>query len=96
MRRKLTLTIDPAIYEKLGDLPRRVSVSAVVSVVLKALISDAKGMSDEEFLKLVDKDPDTRELHLYLQDKLGPYLEKYLKKVPDASKKNAKKGSEGG
>ena len=96
MRRKLTLTIDPAIYEKLGDLPRRVSVSAVVSVVLKALISDAKGMSDEEFLKLVDKDPETRELHLLLQDKLGPYLEKYLKNVPDVSKKNIKKGGEGG
>jgi len=96
VRRKLTLTIDPDIYEKLGDLPRRVSVSAVVSIVLKALMSDAKGMSDEEFLKWVDKDPDTRELHLLLQDKLGPYLEKYLKKVPDASKKNAKKSDEGG
>jgi hypothetical protein len=94
VRRKLTLTIDPAIYDQLGDLPRRVSVSAVVSVVLKALISDAQGMSDEEFLKWVDKDPGTRELHVYLQDKLGPYLEK-LKKVPEASKKNAKKGSEG-
>ena len=95
MRRKLTLTIDPDIYEKLGDLPRRVSVSAVVSVVLKALISDAKGMSDEEFLKLVDKNPGTREVHLLLQDKLGPYLEKYLKKVPVDSKK-IKKGGEGG
>ena len=93
MRRKLTLTIDPVIYEKLGDLPRRVSVSAVLSVVLKALISDAKGMSDEDFLKLVDKDPSDRELHLYLQDKLGPYLEKYLKKVPEDSGKKGKKGS---
>lgn len=93
MRRKLTLTIDPDIYEKLGDLPRRVSVSAVVSVVLKALMSDAKGMSDEEFLKWVDKDPETRELHLLLQDKLVPYLEKYIKKVPEDSGKKGKKGS---
>jgi len=93
VRRKLTLTIDPDIYEKLGDLPRRVSVSAVVSVVLKALMSDAKGMSDEEFLKWVDKDPETRELHLLLQDKLVPYLEKYIKKVPEDSGKKGKKGS---
>jgi hypothetical protein len=95
VRRKLTLTIDPIIYEKLGDLPRRVSLSAVVSVVLKAIMSDVKGMSDEDFLKLVDSDPDTREVHLLLQDKLGPYLEKYLKKVPDASKKTIKKSGEG-
>jgi len=96
VRRKLTLTIDPIIYENLGDLPRRVSLSAVVSVVLKAIMSDVKGMSDEDFLKLVDSDPDTREVHVLLQDKLGPYLEKYLKKVPDVSKKNIKKGGEGG
>lgn len=74
MKRKLTLTIDPDVYDQLGELPRKVSISEVANWMLKALITDIRGMSDEEFKKLMESDPRGREVRAYLKDKLGPFL----------------------
>lgn len=76
MKRKLTLTIDPDVYEQLGDLPRKVSISEVTNWVLKALITDIKGMSDEEFRKYMESDPRGREVRTYLKAKLGPFIDR--------------------
>ena len=76
MKRKLTLTIDPDVYEQLGELPRKISISEVANLMLKALVTDIKGMSDEEFRKLVDSDPRGKEVRAYLKEKLGPFLDR--------------------
>jgi len=38
MKKKLILTIDPEVYVMIKKLPRKVSVSRVVSQVLRALL----------------------------------------------------------
>ena len=60
-KRKLTLSIDPVVYDQLGELPRKVSISEVVSLVLEFMIADVKGISEEEFLKSVESDPRRKE-----------------------------------
>ncbi len=42
MRKQITLTIDAGVYDRLRDLPRRVSVSEVVSVLLDSMLEDLK------------------------------------------------------
>lgn len=76
MKKKLTLTIDEDVYELMGELPRKVSVSEIVTWVLKGIITDIQGMSDEEFRKLMDSDPRGREVHAFLKDKIGPFVDK--------------------
>jgi predicted CopG family antitoxin len=78
MKRKLTLTIDGDVYEQMGELPRKVSISEVVSWVLRAMIEDVKpnGMSEDDFIKFMDNDPQGREVRKLLQEKIGPIIEK--------------------
>jgi predicted CopG family antitoxin len=75
MKRKLTLSIDEEVYEQLGEIPRKVSISEVVSWMLKALVTDIKGMSDEDFRKFIESDPRGKEVRKYLQEKMGPLLD---------------------
>lgn len=84
MKRKLTLTIDPDVYDQLGELPRKVSISEIANWMLKALITDIQGMSDEEFREFMDNDPRGREVRAYLKEKLEPFLnrvEPYMDKL---------------
>lgn len=76
MKKKLTLTIDEDVYDQLGELHRKVSVSEIVTWVLKAVITDIQGMPDEDFKKLMDSDPRGKEVHAYLKDKLGPLVDR--------------------
>lgn len=76
MKKKLTLTIDEDVYEQMGELPRKVSVSEIVTWVLKGIITDIQGMPDEEFRKLMDSDPRGREVHAFLKDRIGPFVDK--------------------
>jgi len=73
-KKKLTLSIDPTVYDQLGELPRKVSISEVVSLVLEFMIADVKGISEEEFLKSVDNDPHRSEVRKYIKGKLGSLI----------------------
>jgi predicted CopG family antitoxin len=78
MKKKLTLTIDDDVYEGIKELPRKVSISEVVSWVLRAMVEDVKpdGMTEDEFIRFMDNDPRGKEVRKFLQEKISPILEK--------------------
>jgi len=91
MKKKLTLTIDDDVYEGIKDLPRRVSISEVVSWMLRAMVEDVKpgGMSEDEFIDFMDNDPRGKEVRVYMKEKLGPIIKganSQLKSVKKAIK----------
>ena len=77
-KKKLTLTIDEEVYEGIQELPRKVSISEVVSWVLRAMIEDVKpgGMTEKEFIEFMDNDPRGKEVRKLLTEKLGPVMDK--------------------
>lgn len=91
MKKKLTLSIDEDAYDDMGEIPRKISMSEIVTWIARAFVTDLKGMSDEEFRKYMDNDPSGREVRKYLQDKLLPIFDK----VDDVKKTlKPKKGKE--
>ena len=80
--KKLTLTIDDEAYEAVGELPRKVSISKITSWLLRAIAEDIKpgGMTEDEFIKYMDNDPEGKVVREYLGEKLGPILRKVSKK----------------
>ncbi len=94
MKKKLTLTIDDDVYDSLGELPRKVSISEVVSLFLKAMVADIQGVSHKELLEYLDSDPRRKEVRDYLKEKLGPMFDNVDEGV-EIVKKNLKpkKGS---
>lgn len=57
MKRKITLTIDSDVYEGLEYLPRKVSVSEIVSFLMRVFVEQAKKgreLTDEEFDALIE------------------------------------------
>ncbi len=75
MKKRVTFTVDEDVYEGLKQVPRGVSVSEIVSWLLRAVITDIQGMSDEEFKKFMENDPRGKEVRNYLQDKLLPFFD---------------------
>jgi predicted CopG family antitoxin len=52
MKKKLTLTIDSDVYDQLGYLPRKVSISEITTFVLRVLLEQTKKgreLTDKEF-----------------------------------------------
>ncbi len=91
MKKKLTLSIDEDAYDDMGEIPRKISMSEIVTWLARAFVTDLKGMSDEEFRKYMDNDPSGREVRKYLQEKLLPIIDK----VDDVKKTlKPKKGKE--
>ncbi len=86
MKKKLTLTIDDDVYNSLGDLPRRVSVSEVVSLFLRAVVADVQGMSDDEFKEYLESDPRRKEVREYVKEKIGPFFDKVDDHVDNVKK----------
>ena len=79
MRKKLTLTIEPEVYDMIKDLPRKVSISEVVSFVLKAMYQDLKKgreLTKEEFDKWIESTPEGRDFRDRLQEHWGPGIER--------------------
>ena len=74
MKKKLTLTIDDDVYDSLGELPRKVSISEVVSLFLKAMVADIQGMSQKELSENLDSDPRRKEVRDYVIEKIGPMV----------------------
>ena len=75
MKKRVTFTVDEDVYEGLKQVPRGVSVSEIVSWLLRAVITDIQGMSDQEFKKFMENDPRGKEVRNYLQDKLLPFFD---------------------
>ncbi len=75
MKKRVTFTVDEDVYEGLKQVPRGVSVSEIVSWLLRAVITDIQGMPDEEFKKFMENDPRGKEVRNYLQGKLLPFFD---------------------
>ena len=76
MKKRLNLTIDKSIHDEIGELPRKVSISEMVSWILKCLVEGVKldGMTSKEFINYMDKDVRGRIVRQYLKEKIGPIL----------------------
>jgi predicted CopG family antitoxin len=101
MRKKLTLTIDPDVYDELQKLPRNVSVSEVISWFLKSMLEDIKRggkFSQEDFEKWVERTPEGRDFRERARQQFGPTIRKVEDKfngikekvVPEKRKKSIK------
>lgn len=79
MRKKLTLTIDADVYDMIKELPRKVSISEVVSYILKAAFQDLKKgreLTDEELHQWIDSSPELSDFRERLTEHWGPNLKK--------------------
>lgn len=76
MRKKITLSIDSEAYDGIKELPKKVSISEVVSWVVRSMVEGVKpnGMTPDEFIDYMDRDKRGREVRQYLKEKLGPIL----------------------
>jgi len=99
MKKRVSFTVDKDVVETLKKVPREVSISEVVNWVLRSVFEDVKpnGMSEDEFIRFMDSDPRGREVRKFLQDKLGPIIEKgkKVKEKVTQVKQVKKKGYEG-
>ena len=97
MRKKLTLTIEPEVYEMIKELPRKVSISEVVSFVLKGIYKELKlgrELTQEELDKWLESTPEGRDFRERLREHWGPSVKKIdetLEKVKKAVKGPGKK-----
>ena len=95
MKKKLTLTIDDDVYDSLGELPRKVSISEVVSLFLKAMVADIQGISQKELSAYLDSDPRRKEVRDYLREKLGTTFDRVDSGIEKIKKPlKSKKGKE--
>ena len=73
------MTIDADVYDELKDLPRKVSLSEIVSWVLKAMLEDIKKgreLTQEEFDEWVESTPEGRDFRERLISNYGPTFKK--------------------
>ncbi len=79
MKKRLNLTIDDDVYESLGEIPRKVSVSELVNWLLKVFVAELKAgreLTGDELIKLTDSIPGGRDFRIRLQDQYGEKLER--------------------
>ena len=86
MKKRVTFTVDEDLFSSIQEIPRGISLSARVNWILKALISEIKGMPEEEFRKIMDSDPEGRLVHDYFKKKYGPLLDKVESRIEGAKK----------
>ena len=96
MRKKLTLTIDAEVYDMIKELPRKVSISEVVSWVLKGMLQDIKkrrGLTQEEVDAWLNSTPEGSDFKERIREHWGPTFSKIddtIKKVKTTVKKTVK------
>ena len=86
MRKKLTLTIDSEVYDMIKELPRKVSISEVVSFVLKGLYKELKmgrQLTQEEIDQWLESTSKERDFRNRLREHWGPSF----KKIDDSIEK---------
>jgi hypothetical protein len=78
VKKRIAISVDDDVFEGIKDLPRRVSVSESMSLVLRMLVEAYKpnGMAPEEFRRKMLSDDRYREAFLYIADKLQPVFRK--------------------
>ncbi len=97
MKERMTITIDKDIYDLLQELPRKVSLSEVISWSLKGMFQDIKAgkeLSSEELKAWVDSTPEGRDFRRRLKDQWGPTITKIddsIAKITGTKKKTKKK-----
>jgi predicted CopG family antitoxin len=96
MRKKLTLTIDPDVYDELQKLPRDVSISEVISWFLSAMMEDVKrgGMTQREFDEWIESTPKGRDISHRMKKQFGPGVRKLFEYI-EQLKKTVKSGKKG-
>jgi hypothetical protein len=85
MKKRICLTVDEDVYEGLKNVPRGVSVSEMVSWILRGLIEEVTpgGRSPEEFVKFMDNDPRGKEVRQHIKKTLGPIINPVFDKVDE-------------
>lgn len=95
MRKKITLTVDAEMYDLIKDTPMKVSISEVVTWVLKAMVQDmkkGKELTDAELKVWMDSTSEGKEFRERLiahwgptvyaiEDGLGKIREKMVSKI---------------
>ncbi len=83
MKKRVTFTVDKDVVEGLKKVPRGVSVSKMVSWILRGMIEDLTpgGKSPDEFARFMYNDPDGREVIEFMKEKWGPILYPVFDKV---------------
>lgn len=78
MKKKITLTIDSEVYDSLEDLPRKVSVSEFVSLMLKGYVETFKKgreLTQEEVDEII-KNMGGAELKERMRNTFGPQFDR--------------------
>ena len=89
MKKRLNLTVDDDVYESLGEIPRKVSVSELVNWLLKVFVAELKlkrELTDDELIELTDAMLGGSDFRRRIKDDLGPKLEKAQTMIKRARK----------
>lgn len=79
MKKKITLSLDADVYDALQELPRKVSISELISWMLRTQLQEIKNgkeMSSEELQHWLDSTPEGKDFRARLQEHWGPTIYK--------------------
>lgn len=102
MKERMTISIDKEIYDTLQVLPRKVSLSEVISWIVKATLQDIKTgreLTSRELKDWIEKTPEGKDFRDRLIECWGPGIDKVdatVDKVKKALKFERKKKKERG
>ena len=90
MKERMTITIDKDIYDLLQELPRKVSISEVLTFLVKAAFREIKAgreMTDTELQQWLDSTPEGKDFRERLREHWGPTMYKIEDTINDVKKK---------
>lgn len=99
MKKKITLSLDDDVYDALQEFPRKVSLSEVVSWVLRSMFQDIKAgreLTTKELQAWMDSTPEGRDYRDRLTEHLGPTFDKIDAAVDKVKKAVTIKKKKGG
>lgn len=79
LRHKILLLIDEDLYYALKELPRTISISDIVNILLKLFLGELQAsckMTEKELEKWIRKDSQQTKIRTYLREKFLPYIDK--------------------
>ncbi|MBF0556390.1 MAG: hypothetical protein HQK96_17875 [Nitrospirae bacterium] len=86
MKKRITLTIDEEVYEKLQDMPKRVSISEVVNYLIDAFIEEVKrghSMNQGELKEWIEGTKEGRDFKIRFIEQYSPVLQRVTEKIED-------------
>jgi hypothetical protein len=90
MKKKITLSIDSDVYDELDRLPRKPSVSEIVSWVLKVMLQDVKKgreLTKDELNKYMRQTPEGADFQERFQAEYGPKLDHLIEEIETIKRK---------